>query len=253
MAGLCDHAHARARDAAADRLGLIGRRRRILVAGEHEDGSSDRAEGVAGIPVGERLAAAGVALGLGRDHHRAVGAHELGVLAVRPRREPQREHRVGDRLHALGAHGRGALQPVLAQPEAGRRARQHEAVDPLGRVHREPHPDGAAEREAAERDALEAALVEDGEHAARELLDRPRRRRAAPLAVTGMVVAEHAEALAQRRHLRLPHRERRPQRVREHDDRGVLGAVEARERHSPKAGVVKKTVWPSPCRRMSKR
>ena len=48
-----------------------------------------------------------------------------------------------------------------------------------------------------------------------------------------MVVAQHAEVLAQRGHLRLPHLERRAERVREHHDRCVRRAVEARERHRP--------------------
>ena len=115
---------------------------------------------VAGIPVGERLAAARVALALGRDHHLAVGAHERGRVAVRARREPQREHGVGDRLDAAARTVAARASQFSRMPEARRGAGQHEPVDPLGLVHREPHADGAAEREPAERDALEPALVE---------------------------------------------------------------------------------------------
>ena len=91
-----------------------------------------------------------------------------------------------------------------------------------------------------------------GGNVTKELLDR-RDRAGRSQAVSRVVVAQHAEVLLQHRHLGIPQRERRAERVREHEDRRIGRPVDARERHSPDAGVVKNTVSPSPCSLTSKR
>ena len=63
-----------------------------------------------------------------------------------------------------------SCQPV-GLAEAGRAARDDEAVDPLRRVRREPQPGRAPERDAAEGRALDPELVEQPERVAPEQLE----------------------------------------------------------------------------------
>ena len=123
-------------------------------------------------------AAAGVAL-VGRRHEH--GAHRRGLLGLaldEALRQPAPDAGVGDRLDALGAHGRGAIGPHLRRPELRRRAAQHEPVDALGRVDGHPHPDHPAERQAAPVHALEAQAVEEGQCVGAEVVERIRAGRA---------------------------------------------------------------------------
>ena len=71
------------------------------------------------------------------------------------------------------------------------------------------------------------SAVHEVEHRARDLLDGERALGHRRVAVARMVVTEHAEACAERVELRLPEARRRPERVRQDEQRRVLGAVEA--------------------------
>ena len=58
-------------------------------------------------------------------------------------REPAAHGRVGERLHALCAHGLGPLEPALRRPEVRRGAREHEPFHPVAGVRPQPHADRA--------------------------------------------------------------------------------------------------------------
>ena len=105
-------------------------------------------------------------------------------------------------------------------------AAENEAVDPLRRLRREPHADDPADRKAAERDTLEAELVEQAEGVAAQIVDRVRARRDRRAAVAAAVVAEEPEARRERGKLRVPHLERRPERVAEQQRWSVGRSVE---------------------------
>ena len=100
---------------------------------------------------GERLAAARVALGRRRRGTSRGSAGTSPNAGVNQRAE----HRVGDRLQPVArARARARSCHCCGLAEARRRARERRAVEPLGRVEREPHADGAAEREADEGEPL---------------------------------------------------------------------------------------------------
>ncbi len=128
---------------------------------------------------------------------------------------------------ALRADELGALEPRLGLSEPRRTARDHEAVDPLGRVRGEPEARRAAEREAAVRHALELEPVEQVENVVPELLDGVRAGRDVRPTVAAEVVAQYAEPIRPRRDVCIPELERRPQRVGEHEHGSVVGPVEA--------------------------
>ena len=71
MGGALEDSQARARDTGGDQLGMRERSRRILRAGDDEHGRGDVGDLFAGVPACDRLAAACVALGRGRDERRA--------------------------------------------------------------------------------------------------------------------------------------------------------------------------------------
>ena len=200
-------------DALPDLLGLGGRRRRVLLAGDDQRRQADRPDRLAQVHVADRGAAAGVALRRGLedhlahplDHDRGLGAERLG--------EPALDHAVGERRHALLARDLDALVPeVLRLHVAGGRA-QGQAAQPGPVRGAQQLPDHAAFGEAAEVRALDAEAVEQAERVVDQGLEAvgARRRRAA--AVAAAVVAQHPVALRQRRQLRVPHLEPGAERV----------------------------------------
>ena len=117
-------------------------------------GAATVAELVPHVPPGERFAAARVALGI-------AGQEDFAELpdAAERRREPAREHRVDDRLQAALADRRGSLAPRLGLAEARGRRGEHEFLDAFGRVEREPHTDGAAERQTDDGERVGPGLA----------------------------------------------------------------------------------------------
>jgi hypothetical protein len=190
---------------AADHDVAVGRDRRQLLRRRHGIvGARDRerrhGEIDAGhVVLGERFAARRVGVDRLGAQHRVEPRDELRVGV---RGEPAFEAGRSDRRHALGAHGRGPLQPLLGRAELERGRGQREPLDSPGRAPRQGHPDRAAERQAAERDAVDLEAVEQRERIPGELGDGP---------VAAMVEAQDPVAVAQRRRLCVPHLERRPQ------------------------------------------
>ena len=216
-----DHDVGRARDRGGELVTALRWCDGVVLAGDDQGGCGDRAEARADVERRERLAAGGVALGRRLDEHRPEDIHHVRVLGVEALGEPAAERRFGDDRHAALAHRCRPLHPLLGRGERGPRAAEREPVESLGGLQGEPHPDGAPDRETAERDPLEAELVEQREHVAAEVVDRVRAGRNGREAVAAPVVAHDAESLREGGHLRVPHRERGAERVAEHERRGV--------------------------------
>lgn len=121
--------------------------------------------------------------------------------------------------------------PGLRRSEAHRRAAEDKAVDTLRQVARERHADGAAERETAEVDAVEAELVEERRELVGEALDARTLGRCRT-AVSRVVVTKDAEVMGESGHLRIPHRERRAERAGQHDHGVVLAVHPVVEAHA---------------------
>ncbi len=95
------------------------------------------------------------------------------------------------------------------------------------RLQRKGHPDHPAERDTAEGDAVDAEVVEQPDQPMCELVDRGRLHWQLGQAVAWMVVREHSKVTSEGGKLPLPELLRRSQRVRQHEDRSVLRAVQA--------------------------
>jgi hypothetical protein len=101
-----------------------------------------------------------------------------GFSAISSCEKESRHRRVYDGRHAAveGRHGGAfhisdgsAIRGVVSRARAGRCA--------LGRVHGDPLPDHAAERQAAVRRAMDAGGVHHGDDVAAQLIDRVLARR----------------------------------------------------------------------------
>ena len=148
------------------------------------------------------------------------------MRVVEGRAEPASEHGVRDRSQPLGAHDGGAVDPPFARRERGSRAAQDEAVDAPGCVHAEPHALDPSEREAAERDAVEAEVVEEVDQVPAEVVEGLAACRRGRAPVAAPVAPDEPEVLRERGNLRLPHRVRGPERARQQERRAVGWAVE---------------------------
>ena len=153
---------------------MLGRRRRILGAGDRERRRRDRAELAAQVVLAQELAVAHVHLGRRRDEHRAEALH----VAER-RREPARQDGVGDRLHAAArGRARSARPRSLASPKradvhastsrrAARARRGRAACRPRRRAR------GRRTRSARRRTSVEHALREVARRRARRSIGAP--------------------------------------------------------------------------------
>ncbi len=176
-------------------LDLLRRRRGILRACDRERRRFDRAEFAAQVELAQDLAVAHVCLRRHGEEHRAKALH----VAER-RCKPARQNDVGDRFHTARANELDALVPPLRIAEPRRRAREHEPIEPFGRVERELHADGTPEREADEGKPLALHRVQ---HAAREVADVANLDHR--LTVVTWMVNAHDIEVAQRVGLRVPH------------------------------------------------
>ena len=135
-----DELQARAGDAGHDPLAVLGRRRRVVAARDDERRRADGAELGDEVHVLDRRAAGGVALVRRGGEHGAHGRGGGGLALDEARRQPAPDARIGDRVDALGTHGRCAVGPHRGRPEVRRRAAEHEPADALGRVDGHPMP-----------------------------------------------------------------------------------------------------------------
>ena len=237
MTGARQDAHARSGDALPDRLALLGRRGRILAPGEHERRRADRPERVARAP-SRRAPRSSRRSPRARPRPASRGSRSRGRASVRCVRGVNQRASTASAIASM-PHDRTVAArcsqfsrvPKRAEVQASTRRSMRSGAFIASHI-----ADRTAQRQPAERDAGDLALVEDRKHAERESLDRADGCLAATLAVSGMVVAQHGEVLAERGHLRIPHRVRRAERVREHHDRRSGGALEARVRHRPDGG-----------------
>ena len=143
------------------------------------------------------------------------------------RREEPPHHHLRDAGHAGIEHRAPARLHRVRIGDARRRIGEDDVSEAAGGVDGQPLPDHAAERQAAEREARQAAGVGDREDVVRQRLNRvvatgDRRR-----AVAAGVVAQDAEVRQQIGGLRVPHAVVEAERMRQHDRRPVVLAIEA--------------------------
>jgi hypothetical protein len=122
-------------------------------------------------------------------------------------------------------HGIDTVGPDVLVRHVGRGVREDQAIDPLRRFGAEPHADHPAHREATPVDLLDLQRVQHCQHIAAEHLHVVRAGRHAGLAMPAPIIADEAEVLRQRRHLRVPHVQRGAERVRQHQHRLVLRSL----------------------------
>ena len=161
----------------------------------------------------------------GSDEHRAVGGDELARRAGVNQRETTASA-IASMPSARTSSAR-SCQPV-GSPKRAERAREHEAVDPLRRVRREPHARSRPRARAPQKDARSIPSSSSSPSASRPSSStRVRAGRDVGAAVPARVVAEHAERSAStRRRCCVPELERRAERVGEDEDRCAVGPVE---------------------------
>src|SRR5438094_788827 len=145
---------------------MLRRRRRVLRAGDDERRGRDLAEPLAEVPRGDGLAARGI-----RRARRLQEHGPVSLAVAEAWREPAIERHVDERRRSLDRDAPRSLAVRIAAGEACGAASDYEAVDAFRRRGCEPHADGAAERDAAERRPVDVVLVEQLEDVGAELLD----------------------------------------------------------------------------------
>ena len=188
--------------------------------------------------VGARIAASRVALV--HVAHRGA-ARDVAVGAACPRASPHARDRVPDRARNAGVNQRSITAPAIAaMPPAARRrcacssarrcrfaprcctARAGRCAPALDA---EPHADHPAHRQPAEVHALDAETSSSADDVAAELLDRvgPGRR---PDGRGRACRSAARDSARQRRHLRRPTSKVGAERIRQHEHRRVVRAVD---------------------------
>src|SRR5918995_1948410 len=198
VGGAGDHLEARAGDGVADELTVLWRGRGVFGGGDDEGRGPDLLEPVSEVHVPDRRAAPGVAFGVRPAQHRCRLLYGLGVRGEELRGEPAYDDAVYQCVHTLFPCDPDALVPELSGAEQGRGAAEHEALDALGGLARQPHADHPPDGEPAPREALYTQPVDQRQGVAAEVLDGVRAwgDRRAP--VSAVVVAQHAEQIAHR-------------------------------------------------------
>ena len=93
------------------------------------------------------------------------------MLDHEPLREPAREHRVGNRLHAFGLDERCPFNPQFGRWHVRGRAGEDETPNARWVMRPEPHSDHSAEREPDEIRALDPQGIHESEHIAGQVGD----------------------------------------------------------------------------------
>ena len=156
-----------------------------------------------------------------------------GSRSRKIRRQPARQHGVGDRGDAALLHRLDAVVPACRVRVMAGGVGQHDLAEPVGRVGAQPLADHAAHRQAAPMGLCDVEVVEDRQHVAAEAFQRIGPRRHVRLAVAAPVVTDDAEHLRQRLHLRLPHLHGRAQRIRQHQRRSAVAAFDGYVEQAP--------------------
>ena len=110
-------------------------------------------------------------------HHRLHAGDRRRLARDEVRREPASEHRVGDRRMPPAFTFAIRWFHMSGSADLRRGVGEDQPVDARRRVHAEPHARDAAQRQAAERCALGADVIEERDDVAPEVLDRVRSRR----------------------------------------------------------------------------
>ena len=185
-----EHLETRVRDRGHDPLGVLGRRRRVVRAGDDERRRVDLREARREVHALDDRAAVRVALVADGVEHRAQRIQRVRRAVWLG--EPALHRRVDDRLRALRAHQLRAVGPVLRRAELGGRADRDELRDPVGRVGAEPQRRHPAQRDAGDVRALDAEVVEQVDDVLPGVVDRVRAGRDVRAAVARACRSESA-------------------------------------------------------------
>ena len=256
VAGTRQHAHRARRGCAARSPRLLGRRGRILAPGEHQRGRADRRQLGSGLPVARaprsspRTPRARPRSSSRGRRARAPGSSRCvrGVnqqpRARRPRSPPcprparwrlaRASSRAGRsaptcRPARAGRCARARASRATCRPRRRARGRRTRRAPARARRAVSSTPRASASTDRARAGCRGCCRVPGGRSAGRRSASRSAGTCGSHIASVVPSEFESTTTGASRR------------------------AVEARVRHRPEAGVVKKTVCPSPCRRMSKR
>ena len=149
-----------------------------------------------------------------------------GSRSRKVRRQPARDHGVGHSRDAAFLHRLDAVQPVGRIGIIATGVGKNHAVEPLRRVGAEPLSDHAAHRQPTPVHPLDIEVIEDREHVTPKTLHRIGPGRHAGFAVAAAIIADHAKQLRERLHLRLPHLQIAAQRIRQHQGRPAVAALD---------------------------
>ena len=201
----------------------------VLAAADDQRRHPDGTQLLAVIGVAHRRAVGGIALGRGAGDHLGDAAGLQRLLLGERRGEPARDGGVAHVAHRLFAaleHGIDAFVPDFVGADLRAGVADHQARQPLAGIDAQPLADQAAHGQTAEGETVDTEGVDQAQHILPELLDAVRPRRDRRTAVAPGVVAQHAEMLAERRDLRIPHVQIGTQRVGEHQHRRIDRALE---------------------------
>ena len=131
--------------------------------------------------------------------------HHLRRALGEGAREPAPHDRVGDRLHALRAHGFGALRPGLRGRQIGGGRHKDEALQLFGAAQRQRLSRHAAERQADHMRLGDAQGVQQPGEVVGQIFDGRAALDHLGAAMAARVIAEHAVPVREGADLRVPH------------------------------------------------
>ena len=225
MRGVEDR-QARAGDLAADEFAGRDRRRHVMTPGDHQRRAFDFGQECALIQRAQGFAAGEIALHRRRDQHRLHIRCDLRLALAEVRGQPAGNHGVGHRRDAAFLHRLDAVVPVGRIGIVAGGVGKNDLAEPLRCVGAEPLSDHAAHRQSAPVHLLDVEVVEDRQHVAAESLHGIGAGRHAGLAMAAPVIADYPKKLGERLHLRLPHLQGAAKRIRQHQGRPAVTAVD---------------------------
>src|SRR4029077_7048936 len=96
--------------------------------------------------------------------HVADPCNRIGVVDLEPSRKPLADKGLGDRFDPMLAYRPRPLGEIVGTRHPRRTAAEHQAIDALRRIRRDPDADHPAQREPTEEHAVEPYTVEQIDH-----------------------------------------------------------------------------------------
>lgn len=198
----------------------------VLGPDHDQRGDRDAAQLRTDVERGQGLAGGDVAPGVGGPHHLDGPLDDGGLRGGERGREPALGRGARHGLQAVRTDDDPALPELVRAAEPGRRRHQRERGDPVRVPQREVRPDRAADRAPRVPEPLDPDPVERRQQPVPQLRHSGRGPGGRP-AVAGEVVAEDSPVPGELGYLAIPHVPGGAEGGPDHQDRRVLGAVEA--------------------------